>query len=158
MNYNMNQQIDQLIKEPVNDFCNKLKLSLSSYINTINEKDDIIDGLKEVLFKLPEYKELKQKVSQYEIQNNTNNKYEKDFKIIKNEYNILEKDYYDLLNKFNTLYIDHSQLVNKTTNTKNIKLDNSIVELKETIIKQNSQIDSYLEEIEQLKDKSHHGG
>ena len=47
---------------------------------------------------------------------------------------------------------------NKSLFTKKIKLDNSIVELKQQIIEQQIEIDSYLEEIKKLKDKSHHGG
>ena len=40
----------------------------------------------------------------------------------------------------------------------NIKLGNSISELKQKIIEQQIEIDSYLEEIKKLKDRSHHGG
>ena len=47
---------------------------------------------------------------------------------------------------------------NKSFFAKNIKLDNSIFELEEKIIEQEIQIDTYLDEIKKLKDKSHHGG
>ena len=46
---------------------------------------------------------------------------------------------------------------NKILFTKNIKLDNSIAELKQKIIEQKIEIESYLEQIKNLKDKSHHG-
>ncbi len=46
---------------------------------------------------------------------------------------------------------------NKSLFAKNIKLDNSIVELKQKIIEQQIEIESYLEKIKNLKDKSHHG-
>ena len=47
---------------------------------------------------------------------------------------------------------------NKSFFAKNIKLDNSIAELKQKINEQQIEIDSYLEEIKKLKDTSHHGG
>ena len=59
----------------------------------------------------------------------------------------------DLLNENNKLKKN-----NKTFFAKNIKLDNSVTELKQKIIEQQIIIDSYLEEIKKLKDKSHHGG
>lgn len=59
----------------------------------------------------------------------------------------------DLLNENNKLKKN-----NKTFFAKNIKLDNSVAELKQKIIEQQIIIDSYLEEIKKLKDKSHHGG
>ena len=46
---------------------------------------------------------------------------------------------------------------NKNIFAKNIKLDNNILELNEKIIEQQIQIDTYLEEIKKLKDKSHNG-
>ena len=58
----------------------------------------------------------------------------------------------DLINENQKLKKD-----NKSIFAKNIKLDNSILELKEKIIEQQIQIDAYLEEIKKLKDKSHHG-
>ena len=58
----------------------------------------------------------------------------------------------DLLNENNKLKKN-----NKTFFAKNIKLDNSVTELKQKIIEQQIIIDSYLEEIKKLKDKSHHG-
>ena len=59
----------------------------------------------------------------------------------------------DLLNENIKLKKD-----NKSFFAKNIKLDNSVAELKQKIIEQQIIIDSYLEEIKKLKDKSHHGG
>ena len=47
---------------------------------------------------------------------------------------------------------------NKILFTKNIKLDNSIAELKQKIIEQQIEIKSYIEEIKKIKDSSHHGG
>ena len=46
---------------------------------------------------------------------------------------------------------------NKNIFAQKIKLDNNIIELKEKISEQQIEIDSYLEEIKKLKDKSHHG-
>ena len=59
----------------------------------------------------------------------------------------------DIINENQKLKID-----NKSLFSQNIKLDNSISELKEKIIEQQIEIDSYLEEIKKLKDTSHHGG
>ena len=59
----------------------------------------------------------------------------------------------DLLNENQKLKKD-----NKSIFAKNIKLDNSVTELKEKIIAQQFEIETYLEEIKKLKDKSHHGG
>ena len=47
---------------------------------------------------------------------------------------------------------------NKIFFAQKIKLDNSIDELKQKIIEQQVEIDSYLEKIKKLKDTSHHGG
>ncbi len=58
----------------------------------------------------------------------------------------------DLLNENQKLKKD-----NKSIFAQNIKLDNSVTELKEKIIAQQFEIETYLEEIKKLKDKSHHG-
>ena len=58
----------------------------------------------------------------------------------------------DLLNENQKLKKD-----NKNISAQKIKLDNNIIELKEIISEQQIEIDSYLEEIKKLKDKSHHG-
>ena len=62
-------------------------------------------------------------------------------------------------NKTNDLINENQKLKkdNKSFFAKNIKLDNSILELKKKIIEQQTQIDTYLDEIKKLKDKSHHG-
>ena len=59
----------------------------------------------------------------------------------------------DLLNENQKLKKD-----NKSIFAQNIKLDNSVTELKEKINAQQFEIETYLEEIKKLKDKSHHGG
>ena len=59
----------------------------------------------------------------------------------------------DIINENQKLKID-----NKSLFSQNIKLDDSIADLKQKIIKQQIEIDSYLEEIKKLKDRSHHGG
>jgi len=59
----------------------------------------------------------------------------------------------DLLNENQKLKKD-----NKSIFAQKIKLDNSVTELKEKIIAQQFEIETYLEEIKKLKDKSHHGG
>ena len=59
----------------------------------------------------------------------------------------------DLLNENQKLKKD-----NKSIFAQNMKLDNSVTELKEKINAQQFEIETYLEEIKKLKDKSHHGG
>ena len=59
----------------------------------------------------------------------------------------------DLLNENQKLKKD-----NKSIFAQKIKLDNSVTELKEKIIAQQFEIETYLEEIKKLKDRSHHGG
>ena len=58
----------------------------------------------------------------------------------------------DIINENQKLKID-----NKSLFSQNIKLDDIIADLKQKIIKQQIEIDSYLEEIKKLKDRSHHG-
>ena len=47
---------------------------------------------------------------------------------------------------------------NKSFFAKNLKLDNRITELEQLIIEKQIEVNSYLEKIKKLKDKSHHGG
>jgi chromosome segregation ATPase len=47
---------------------------------------------------------------------------------------------------------------NKSYFAKNLKLDNRITELEQLIIEKQIEVNSYLEQIKKLKDKSHHGG
>jgi len=65
--------------------------------------------------------------------------YEKIQKQISNENQKLKKD-------------------NKSLFANNLKLNESISNLKNIINEQNTEIDLYLEEIKDLKDRSHHGG
>ena len=64
---------------------------------------------------------------------------EENQKIISNENSILKKD-------------------NKILFSKNLKFSQNISNLEKKINEQNNQIEFYLEEINKLKDKSHHGG
>ena len=47
---------------------------------------------------------------------------------------------------------------NKSFFAKNLKLDNKITELEQLIIEKQIEVNSYLDQIKKLKDKSHHGG
>ncbi len=47
---------------------------------------------------------------------------------------------------------------NKIVFAKNLKLDNKITELEQLIIEKQIEVNSYLDQIKKLKDKSHHGG
>ena len=72
---------------------------------------------------------------------------------LKNNIQLTDINRDDLTNENQKLKKD-----NKSIFAQNIKLDNSITELKEKIIAQQFEIETYLEEIKKLKDKSHHGG
>jgi len=91
---------------------------------------------------------------------------------LENEKNILKiKSLNKQINELNTnlqsVYDIKDDLVNENQILKKdkknffaekIKLDNNISELKQKIIEQQIDLESYLEEIKKLKDKSHHGG
>ena len=46
----------------------------------------------------------------------------------------------------------------KSTMNKNLKLNKTISNLENEINEQNIEVEMYLEQIKELKDKSHHGG
>ena len=81
-------------------------------------------------------KDLNNKIKQLD---KSNNSIEKNIKQISNENQKLKKD-------------------NKSLFANNLKLNESISNLENTINEQNIEIDLYLEEIKNLKDRSHHGG
>ncbi len=81
-------------------------------------------------------KDLNNKIKELDKDNNSSEKIQKQ---ILNENQKLKKD-------------------NKSLFANNLKLNESIANLEKTINEQNIEIDLYLEEIKELKDRSHHGG
>ena len=140
----------------------ELKKTMLMYNETILELDEIkndfsaLSSNNENLIKPDKLKSLEDKFTKLNLENDKNIT-----KIIN-----LNKKIDDLNNviastdnKTNDIIKENQKLKkdNKSFFAKNIKLDNSILNLKEKIIEQQIEIDSYLEEIKKLKDKSHHG-
>ena len=158
-------QKDQKIKfrdGQIKNLQTELKKTKLMYNETILELDEIKNDLSalssnnENLIKPDKLKSLEDKFTKLNVENDKNIT-----KIIN-----LNKKIDDLNNviastdnKTNDIIKENQKLKkdNKSFFAKNIKLDNSILKLKEKIIEQQIEIDSYLEEIKKLKDKSHHG-
>ena len=158
-------QKDQQIKfrdSQIKNLQTELKETKLIYNNTILELDKIkidlstLSSNNENLIQPDKLKSLKDKFAKLNIENdkniskikNLNNKID-DLNTIIQSNDINSND---LLNENQKLKKD-----NKNIFAQKIKLDNNIIELKEKIIEQQIEIESYLEEINKLKDKSHHG-
>ena len=140
----------------------ELKEIKSKYDNAILELSEIKNDLStlssknENLIQPDRLKSLQDKFNKLKLENdkniskikNLNNKID-DLNTIIQSNDINSND---LLNENQKLKKD-----NKNIFAQKIKLDNNIIELKEKISEQQIEIDSYLEEIKKLKDKSHHG-
>ena len=159
-------QKDQKIKfrdGQIKNLQTELKKTMLMYNETILELDEIKNDLSalssnnENLIKPDKLKLLEDKFTKLNIENDKNiNKIINLNKKIDDLNNIIASTD----NKTNDIINENQKLKkdNKSFFAKNIKLDNSILELKEKIIEQQIQIDTYLDEIKKLKDKSHHGG
>ncbi len=132
------------------------------YNKSILELDEIKNDLKtlslnnENLIQPDKLKSLNDKFTKLNIENDKNIAKIKNLNKEIDDFNIViqstENKTSDIINENQKLKKD-----NKTIFAKNIKLNNDILKLKEMIIDQQTQIDTYLEEIKKLKDKSHHG-
>ena len=159
-------QKDQKIKfrdGQIKNLQTELKKTKLMYNETILELDEIKNDLSalssnnENLIKPDKLKLLEDKFTKLNIENDKN---------ITNIINLNKKidDLNNVIalsdNKTNDVINENKKLKkdNKNICAKKIKLDNDIIELKEKISEQQIEIDSYLEEIKKLKDKSHHGG
>ena len=159
-------QKDQKIKfrdGQINNLQIQLKDTKNQLQNTIKELDNI-KGLYETISSnnndsvpLSELKILQDKFNALNKQN------EKNISKIKD----LNKQITDLDN--NLLLVDENQKNasienqklkkdNKTLYAKNLKLNETISNLENNINEQRIEIDMYVEQIKELKDKSHHGG
>lgn len=158
-------QKDQKIKfrdGQIKNLQSELKEVKLQYDNAILELSEIKNDLntlssnKENLVPSDKFKLLQDKFTKLNVENDKNISLIKNLNRQIDDHNTnlqsIDNKTDDLLNENNKLKKN-----NKTFFAKNIKLDNSVAELKQKIIEQQIIIDSYLEEIKKLKDKSHHG-
>mgnify|MGYP001161641604 FL=1 len=159
-------QKDQKIKfrdGQIKNLQSELKEVKLQYDNAILELSEIKNDLntlssnKENLVPSNKFKLLQDKFTKLNVENDKNISLIKNLNRQIDDHNTnlqsIDNKTDDLLNENIKLKKD-----NKSFFAKNIKLDNSVAELKQKIIEQQIIIDSYLEEIKKLKDKSHHGG
>ena len=159
-------QKDQKIKfrdGQIKNLQTELKKTKLMYNETILELDEIKNDLSalssnnENLIKPDKLKSLEDKFTKLNVENDKNItkiiNLNKKIDDLNNVIGSTDNKTNDLINENQKLKKD-----NKSFFAKNIKLDNSILELKKKIIEQQTQIDTYLDEIKKLKDKSHHGG
>ena len=158
-------QKDQKIKfrdGQIKNLQSELKEVKLQYDNAILELSEIKNELntlssnKENLVPSDKFKLLQDKFTKLNVENDKNISLIKNLNRQIDDHNTnlqsIDNKTDDLLNENIKLKKD-----NKSFFAKNIKLDNSVAELKQKIIEQQIIIDSYLEEIKKLKDKSHHG-
>ena len=159
-------QKDQKIKfrdGQIKNLQSELKEVKLQYDNAILELSEIKNDLntlssnKENLVPSDKFKLLQDKFTKLNVENDKNISLIKNLNRQIDDHNTnlqsIDNKTDDLLNENIKLKKD-----NKSFFAKNIKLDNSVAELKQKIIEQQIITDSYLEEIKKLKDKSHHGG
>ena len=141
----------------------ELKEVKSQYDNTILELTEIKNELStlssnnENLIQPDKLKSLNDKFTKLNIENDKNIA---KIKNLNNKIDDLNNVIQSSDNKTLDIISENQKLKkdNKSIFSRNIKLDNNILELKEKIIDQQTQINIYLEEIKKLKDQSHHGG
>ena len=137
----------------------EVKLQYDNAILELSEIKNVFNTLssnKENLVPSDKFKLLQDKFTKLNVENDKNISLIKNLNRQIDDHNTnlqsIDNKTDDLLNENIKLKKD-----NKSFFAKNIKLDNSVAELKQKIIEQQIIIDSYLEEIKKLKDKSHHG-
>ena len=159
-------QKDQKIKfrdGQINNLQIQLKDTKTQLENTIKQLNNI-KGLYETISSnnndsvpMDEFKILQDKFNALNKQNEKNISKIKDLnnQIIDLDNNLLSVDQ----NQKNVI-IENQKLTmdNKTLYAKNLKLNETISNLENNINEQRIEIDMYVEQIKELKDKSHHGG
>ena len=159
-------QKDQKIKfrdGQINNLQIQLKDTKTQLENTIKELDNIKDLYETISSNnndsvpLDDLKILQDKFNALNKQNEKNISKIKDLnnQIIDLDNNLLSVDQ----NQKNVI-IENQRLTkdNKTLYAKNLKLNETISNLENNINEQRIEIDMYVEQIKELKDKSHHGG
>ena len=142
----------------------ELKETKSQYDSAIRELTQVNDDLnllssnnENLLVTSDKFKSLQDEFNKLKVENDKNiskiKSLNKQIDELKTKLQSVDNTTEDIINENQKLKID-----NKSLFSQNIKLDDSIAELKQKIIKQQIEIDSYLEKIKKLKDRSHHGG
>jgi len=140
----------------------ELKETNSKYDSAILELTEIKNDLSTLssntdnLIQPDKFKSLQDKFNKLNLEND---KHISLIKSLNNKIDDLNSNVQSIDIKSNDLLNENQKLKkdNKNIFAQKIKLDNNIIELKEKISEQQIEIDSYLEEIKKLKDKSHHG-
>ena len=159
-------QKDQKIKfrdGQIKNLQNELKETKLQYDNVVNELNEIKNDLNSLssnnqnLVPLDKLKSLQDNFTKLSLENDKNIITIKDLnkKIDELNINLQSGD-----NNINNIKQENQKLKkdNKSFFAKNLKLDNRITELEQLIIEKQIEVNSYLEQIKKLKDKSHHGG
>ncbi len=142
----------------------ELKETKSQYESAIRELNQVNDDLnllssnnENLLVTSDKFKFLQDEFNKLKVENDKNIS---KIKSLNKQINKLNTNLKSGDNKKEDIINENQKLKinNKSLFSQNIKLDNSIAELKQKIIEQQIEIDSYLEEIKKLKDRSHHGG
>ena len=160
-------QKDQQIKfrdSQIKKLAIELKETKSQYDSAIGELTQVNDDLnllslnnENLLATSGKFKSLQDEFNKLKVENDKNIS---KIKSLNKQIDKLNTNLQSGDNKKDDIIIENQKLKidNKSLFTQNIKLDNSISQLKEKIIEQQIEIDTFLEEIKKLKDKSHHGG
>tara|TARA_Y100000741_G_scaffold175091_1_gene132798 strand:- start:224 stop:922 length:699 start_codon:yes stop_codon:yes gene_type:complete len=137
------------------------KSQYDSAIRALNQVNDDLNLLssnnENLLATSDEFKSLQEEFNKLKGKNDNNlskiKNLNKQIDKLNNNLQSTDNKTEDIINENQKLKID-----NKSFFSQNIKLENSIAELKQKISEQQIEIDSYLEKIKKLKDTSHHGG
>jgi len=136
------------------------KLQYDAVILELNEiKDDFstLSSNNENLISLKKFKSLQDKFTKLNVENDKNistiNKLNKKIDELNNNLLLVDEQTNDIKRENQQLKKDI-----KSFFAKNLKLENNITNLKQKIIEQKIEIDSYLQQIKKLKDRTHHGG
>ena len=141
----------------------ELKETKSEYDSAILELSQVNNDLnvlssnnENLLVTSDKFKSLQDKFNKLKLENDKNIS---KIKSLNKQIDKLNTNLQSVDNKTENIISENQKLKNdnKSFFSQNIKLDNSIAELKQKIIEQQIEIDSYLEKIKKLKDRSHHG-
>jgi len=126
-------------------------------LNEIKKNFSLLSSKSSNLVAVEKFKSLQDKFTKLNAENDKNIS---KIKNLNKQIDELNTNLKSVDNKTDDIINENQKLKkdNKSFFAKNIKLDNSIAALKQKIIEQQIEIDSYLEEIKKLKDTSHHGG
>jgi len=136
------------------------KLQYDAVILELNEiKDDFstLSSNNENLVSLKKFKSLQDKFTKLNVENDKNIS---TIKKLNKKINELNNNLLSVDEQTNDIKRENQQLKkdNKSFFAKNLKLENNITNLKQKIIEQKIELDSYLQQIKKLKDRTHHGG